>query len=165
MRRSYDSTKILEFIRRFIEKSGYAPTIGEIQRGLGISSKSVVDRHLNTLEKEGHIKRSSQVTRGINVSGIGVETVITRDRWRLSRFLNFNEGQLFNLENDPDEQNNLYNIPEFSQKKLELLEKLVKLAARPRNHENYRNFAIKKGDKEHFGKTVPVYPAMEGPRY
>ena len=74
MRRSYDSTKILEFIRRFIERSGYAPTIGEIQRGLGISSKSVVDRHLNTLEKGGHIKRSSQVTRGIDVFGIGQRT-------------------------------------------------------------------------------------------
>ena len=74
MRKSYDRTKILEFVRRFVEKSGYAPTIGEIQRGLGISSKSVVDRHLNALEKEGHIKRNSQVARGIDVSGIGKRT-------------------------------------------------------------------------------------------
>jgi len=74
MRKFYDRTKILEFVRRFVEKNGYAPTIGEIQRGLGISSKSVVDRHLNTLEKEGHIKRNSQVTRGIDVSGIGKRT-------------------------------------------------------------------------------------------
>lgn len=74
MRKSYDRTKILEFIRSFIEKSGYAPTIGEIQRGLVISSKSVVDRHLRALEEDGHIKRSSQVTRGIDVSGIGKRT-------------------------------------------------------------------------------------------
>ena len=74
MRKTYDSIKILEFIRGFIEKIGYAPTIGEIQRGLGISSKSVVDRHLNVLEKEGHIKRNNQVIRGIDVSGIGKRT-------------------------------------------------------------------------------------------
>jgi repressor LexA len=74
MRKAYDPMKILQFIRIFIEKRGYAPTIGEIQRELGVSSKSVVDRHLNTLEKEGHIKRNSQVTRGIDVSGIGQRT-------------------------------------------------------------------------------------------
>ena len=74
MRKTYDPIKILEFIRSFIEKNGYAPTIGEIQRGLDISSKSVVDRHLNALEKEGHIKRNNQVIRGIDVSGIGKRT-------------------------------------------------------------------------------------------
>ena len=74
MRKAYDPIKILEFIRDFIEKSGYAPTIGEIQRGLSISSKSVVDRHLNVLEKEGYIKRNNQVVRGIDVSGIGKRT-------------------------------------------------------------------------------------------
>lgn len=101
----------------------------------------------------------------VNVSGIGVETVITKDKWRLSRFLNYDEGQLFDLQNDPDEQNNLYNNPEFSKKRQELLEKLVKLAARPRNHENYRNFAIKKSGTGHVNKSVPVYPQVENPRY
>lgn len=76
MRKTYDRSKILEFIAKFINENGYSPTIGEIQRGLSISSKSVVDRHLSTLEKEGHIKRNSQVTRGIDVSGIGKRTRI-----------------------------------------------------------------------------------------
>jgi repressor LexA len=74
MRKTYDRSKILEFIANFIAENGYSPTIGEIQRELNISSKSVVDRHLGTLEKEGHIKRNSQVTRGIDVSGIGKRT-------------------------------------------------------------------------------------------
>ncbi|MFC2045669.1 transcriptional repressor LexA [Chloroflexota bacterium] len=74
MRKTYDRAKILEFIGSFIDENGYSPTIGEIQRRLSISSKSVVDRHLNTLEKEGYIKRNSQVTRGIDVSGIGKRT-------------------------------------------------------------------------------------------
>ncbi len=71
MRKSYDRTKILDFIRRFIEQRGLAPTIGEIQRGLNISSKSVVDFHLKALEEDGHIRRDAQVTRGIDVSGMG----------------------------------------------------------------------------------------------
>jgi repressor LexA len=71
MRKSYDRTKILDFIRRFIEQRGLAPTIGEIQRGLSISSKSVVDFHLKALEDEGRIRRDTQVTRGIDVSGMG----------------------------------------------------------------------------------------------
>lgn len=71
MRKSYDRTKILDFIRRFIEQRGLAPTIGEIQRGLNISSKSVVDFHLKALEGDGHIRRDTQVTRGIDVSGMG----------------------------------------------------------------------------------------------
>jgi repressor LexA len=71
MRKSYDRTKILDFIRRFIEQKGLSPTIGEIQRGLSISSKSVVDRHLKALEEDGHIKRNTGVIRGIDVSGMG----------------------------------------------------------------------------------------------
>lgn len=74
MRKSYDRAEILEFIRGFTEKNGYTPTLGEIQRGLNISSKSVVNFHLNALEKEGHIKKNSQVHRGINLSGIGKMT-------------------------------------------------------------------------------------------
>ena len=71
MRKSYDRNQILEFIRGFVEERGHAPTIGEIQRALGISSKSVVDHHLKALEREGAIHRDEQVTRGIEVSGIG----------------------------------------------------------------------------------------------
>jgi len=71
MRKSYDRTEILEFIRGFVEERGHAPTIGEIQRALGISSKSVVDHHLRALEREGLIRRDAQVARGIAVSGIG----------------------------------------------------------------------------------------------
>jgi repressor LexA len=71
MRKSYDRSQILQFIRSFVEERGHAPTIGEIQRALGISSKSVVDHHLKALEREGAIRRDEQVTRGIEVSGIG----------------------------------------------------------------------------------------------
>jgi repressor LexA len=71
MRKTYDRNSILEFIKSFVEERGHAPTLGEIQRAIGISSKSVVDHHLKALEREGHIRRDAQVVRGINVSGIG----------------------------------------------------------------------------------------------
>ncbi len=63
--------RILEFIRNFVEEKGYAPTQGEIQKALGISSSSVVDYHLKALEEEGVITREPEVARGIQVSGIG----------------------------------------------------------------------------------------------
>ena len=63
--------RILEFIRNFVEEKGYAPTQGEIQKALGISSGSVVDYHLKALEEEGAITREPEVARGIQVSGIG----------------------------------------------------------------------------------------------
>jgi repressor LexA len=71
VRKSYDRKGILEFIRNFLEERGHAPTIGEIQRAIGVSSKSVVDHHLKALEREGYIKRDAQVVRGISVSGFG----------------------------------------------------------------------------------------------
>ncbi len=63
--------RILEFIRNFVQEKGYAPTQGEIQKALGISSSSVVDYHLKALEEEGVITREPEVARGIQVSGIG----------------------------------------------------------------------------------------------
>jgi repressor LexA len=63
--------RILQFIRDFVEQKGYAPTQGEIQKALDISSRSVVDYHLKALEEEGAITREPEVARGIEVSGIG----------------------------------------------------------------------------------------------
>ena len=60
---------ILRFVTDFIDRKGYAPTIGEIQRSCQISSKSVVAYHLRVLENEGYIRRDSEVTRGIKIPG------------------------------------------------------------------------------------------------
>lgn len=64
-------TRILEFIKEFIYEKGYAPTITEIQVSCGISSKSVVEYHLKALEREGFIRRDAEISRSIEVSGIG----------------------------------------------------------------------------------------------
>ena len=52
-----------------MEERGYPPTVRDIQGGCGISSTSVVDYHLKVLEKEGHIRRDPEVSRGIELPG------------------------------------------------------------------------------------------------
>jgi len=62
---------MLDFLKEFIDDRGYPPTIAEIQRGCGVSSKSVVEYHLRVLEREGRIRRDAEISRGIEVSGMG----------------------------------------------------------------------------------------------
>ena len=61
--------QIVDFILKFMEGKGYPPTVRDIQTGCGISSTSVVDYHLKVLEKEGHIRRDAEVSRGIELLG------------------------------------------------------------------------------------------------
>jgi repressor LexA len=63
--------RIVEFIRNFIEDRGYAPTVAEIQKALGISSSSVVEYHLKVLVREGIIRHQPEVARSIEVAGVG----------------------------------------------------------------------------------------------
>jgi repressor LexA len=60
--------KVLQFIRRFREESGYAPTVREIQEGCKISSPSVVQYHLDHLQREGLIVRAKEKFRSITVT-------------------------------------------------------------------------------------------------
>jgi len=67
MRVSKTRLKILDYIRTFLQEKGYAPTVRDIARGCGISTSSVVQHHLNMLEKQGHIQRDPQVFRSIRL--------------------------------------------------------------------------------------------------
>lgn len=57
--------EILSFIQRFTRERGFPPTIREIGREYGISSTNGVRYYLNMLEKEGHLRRSERISRGI----------------------------------------------------------------------------------------------------
>ena len=59
--------RILEFIGEFIDERGYPPTVRDIQHTCDISSTSVVDYNLNILQREGYIRRSSEIARGIEI--------------------------------------------------------------------------------------------------
>jgi len=76
MKMSEKVEPVLDFVRDFIEQKGYAPTMGEIQRALGISSRSVVDRYLKVLEQQGRIRRDRKVSRAIELSGMGERALV-----------------------------------------------------------------------------------------
>jgi repressor LexA len=59
--------KMLEFIRGFLKEHPYPPSVREIQLGCAISSTSVVDYNLHILRREGYIKRSPDISRGIEL--------------------------------------------------------------------------------------------------
>lgn len=60
--------RMLEFIRRFGDDSGYPPSIREIGTAVGISSTSVVNYNLNRLVEEGYLDRDQNVSRGIRLT-------------------------------------------------------------------------------------------------
>ena len=60
-------SRILNFIRRFLDRRGYAPTVRDIAHGCNISAPSVVQYHLNLLEEQGFIRRDPAVFRSIQL--------------------------------------------------------------------------------------------------
>jgi len=59
--------EVLNFIARFIEKKGYAPSVREIAKGANINSPSMVQYHLNILEHDGYIHRDRSIPRSISL--------------------------------------------------------------------------------------------------
>lgn len=58
---------IIDFLKQFIQKNNYSPTLREICDALGLSSAATVHEHLQTLEKKGLIKRYEGAVRGIEL--------------------------------------------------------------------------------------------------
>ena len=56
---------ILDYLKRFVDKNGYAPTSREISADCGLKSHSVALHYLHILEREGYINRSKRVPRSI----------------------------------------------------------------------------------------------------
>ncbi len=59
--------RILDFVRQYIDKYGYSPTLKEIAEAVGVTSLATIHEHLGTLEKKGAIKKFSGAIRGIEV--------------------------------------------------------------------------------------------------
>jgi repressor LexA len=57
--------QILEFLERYFQQHGYAPTIQEIGRHFHLNSTATVHKHLTALEQLGLIERSQHRTRAI----------------------------------------------------------------------------------------------------
>jgi SOS-response transcriptional repressors (RecA-mediated autopeptidases) len=60
---------ILDFIRKYIAKKGYSPSIQEITDGVGLVSTGNVHRVVKVLQDKGHIDREDNIQRTIRVIG------------------------------------------------------------------------------------------------
>ncbi len=83
-RTSTKQEEIYEFLRRFTEENGYAPSVREICAAVGLRSTASVHYHLNELKKQGRVlmeenkNRTLKLTAPRGVSGrvplVGVVT-------------------------------------------------------------------------------------------
>ena len=60
--------KILNFIRKTIEKTGFPPTRTEIAEAFRYSSPNAAQEHLRTLERKGAIELTPSASRGIRLT-------------------------------------------------------------------------------------------------
>ena len=63
--------EMLAFIEDFVDKQGYPPTYEEIRVGLAISTKSLVNYHLDALQSAELLTRAPNTPRGIRLTGEG----------------------------------------------------------------------------------------------
>lgn len=68
MKISDKQKQMLAFIENFVGKNGYPPTHEEIRAGLRISTKSLVNYHLEALEGASLLSRSPNTPRGIRLA-------------------------------------------------------------------------------------------------
>ncbi|ANN15750.1 repressor LexA [Amycolatopsis orientalis] len=59
--------KILLTIREWVVEHGYSPSTREIGEAVGLRSTSTVSKHLAALEEKGFLRRSSSISRPIDV--------------------------------------------------------------------------------------------------
>jgi repressor LexA len=59
--------KILEVIEASLRDRGYPPSVREIGEAVGLTSSSSVHAHLNTLQKQGYLRRDPAKPRAIEV--------------------------------------------------------------------------------------------------
>ena len=68
--------QILDFIKQYIEKYGYSPTLGEIAEAMGVSSLATIHEHIQTLVAKGVIKKFEGAVRGIEILDTKISNVV-----------------------------------------------------------------------------------------
>jgi repressor LexA len=71
--------KVLDTIRKLIQKTGESPTVREIGKALNLSSSCTVQRYLDALERHGLIRRAPGRYRSIEIVGDERFRILTRD--------------------------------------------------------------------------------------
>jgi len=60
--------KILEFVRSYTEEHGFAPSVREIGKAVGVRSTKAVKYHLDVLVADGLLKRTPKQARGLSTA-------------------------------------------------------------------------------------------------
>jgi repressor LexA len=60
--------ELLDYLAEYIERYGYAPTLEEIGRNFSLGSLATVHKHLQNLERKGHIRRLPNRSRALEVT-------------------------------------------------------------------------------------------------
>ena len=63
--------QVLDFLREYISRAGYPPTLREVAERFSFSGPRAAAKHLESLEKKGHINRTPGVSRGLGITGTG----------------------------------------------------------------------------------------------
>ena len=64
-------TEVLDLVKAYVDQHGYSPSLTEMMKILGLSTKRSVAFHLDALEKKGYITRTGQA-RGIRLAAKAV---------------------------------------------------------------------------------------------
>ena len=62
--------QVLDFVRGHVRSRGYAPTIAEIRRHLGLGSVATVHKHLRLLQEKGAVRRLPHRSRALEVCDV-----------------------------------------------------------------------------------------------
>lgn len=90
-----------------------------------------------------------------------LRSIITNDGYRLTIYdSEDNINEMFNLKDDPKEQNNLFYKPEYKDKKIELMEKHIKAFIPRTKLPQYRNLMYKDNQKWQGGMGFNYFPAF-----
>ena len=65
-----NAKKLLEFLRKYIEKNKLSPNYEEMKEHMGLKSKSSIFQYLEYLEELGHIKKDKLKSRSIELNSI-----------------------------------------------------------------------------------------------
>ena len=65
-----NAKKLLEFLRKFIEKNKISPNYEEMKDHMGLKSKSSIFQYLEYLEELGHIKKDKLKSRSIELNRV-----------------------------------------------------------------------------------------------
>lgn len=59
--------EVLKYIKEFISKHGYPPTVREIGEALGLSSPATTHSHISQLEEKGYIRKNGSKNRALEL--------------------------------------------------------------------------------------------------